>query len=65
MLTLDIDVCDADERLYRSALSKLGHLEMEKQIALVGASVVYADRPRCWIIDDVKEYASFEDYLND
>lgn len=65
MLILDIDRGEADERVYRDALVKLGHLEMEKQLTAVGQSVVYADRPRYWTIDDVKQYASFEEYLND
>lgn len=38
---------------------------IEAQMAEVGCSVKYDDRPRYWIVDGEKVYASLDDYILD
>lgn len=55
----------ANDENYRRAVSRLGAMEMEGQMLRVGASSVYEDRPRYWVLDGAKVYASFDDYVLD
>lgn len=63
--TVPMEPLSGDNALWRVALDRLGAEYMARQVQSVGRSHDYPDRPRYWIIDGAKVYASYADYCDD